>query len=187
MAEIALLEVGVVEPLVSHGSASDRRAEDNRAAQDGEGREKSAEGPAADHYPVEVKHARMAGGNGPQSCDLILEHRSGYVTAGCPFPERIAAGGSAAVGHDDGEALLGEPLGDQVRRCLGQEDSLPGAAVGIDEYRQRRRAWPIPGRQQQGAADLPVAGPDQLDSQIEAGRFGGARDGAVWQARTPDY
>ena len=122
----------------------------------------------------------MSGGNCLQRGDLIFEHRRGYVTAGCSFPGRIAAGGPAAVGDDDGKALLGEPLGDQEWRGLGQEDALRGAAVGVDEYRQGRRAGFVPGRQQQGAADLAFADPDQLDPEIEAGRFGLTRDGTIW-------
>ena len=111
-----------------------------------------AERPAPDADPGQVQVGALLGGR-LQRLDLVLQDRAGQVAGDRAVPLGPAAGGAAAVGDDDGEALLGEPLRAQVRGAGGQHALAVRAAVGVAQHRQLARAWLVPGRQQDRGPD----------------------------------
>src|SRR5674476_1262930 len=111
--EVALLVVGVVKPLVGDRRAGDGDVEDIGPAQDGKRGEVAAKGPTPYANPGQVQVAVVLR-RSVQCVHLVLQDRGADVTADGAFPGRAAPRRSATVGDDDGEALLGKPLGDQV-------------------------------------------------------------------------
>ena len=101
-------------------------------------------------------------GGGVQRGDLVFQHGIGQVVPDRAVPVRAAARGAAAVRHQDREALLGQPLRGVERALGGQHPLRMRAAVRVEQHRQPGRARPVPGRQQQGAADLLRAGREQI-------------------------
>ena len=65
------------------------------------------------------------------------EDRPGQGAPDGPLPGRAAAGGAAAVGDQDGEPLVGEPLGDQEPVPGGQDLAVVRPAVGVEQHGQR--------------------------------------------------
>ena len=72
-----------------------------------------------------------------QGLDLIVEHGRGQVSVDGAVPRRAASRRAPTVGDDDSEPLVGEPLRRQVG-VVGAHDTRPvGAAVGVEEDRER--------------------------------------------------
>ena len=116
VAEVALGVVGVVQTPLGHRRAGDRGVEHVGSAQHGERGEVAAEAPSADGDAVEVETGHLFG-DAVERVDLVVEGRSGEVAVHRSLPLAAAAGRAAAVGDDDGEALVGEPLRRRGTRC----------------------------------------------------------------------
>ena len=80
----------------------------------------------------------MLGGGLLEGVHLVLEHGAGEVEVHRPLPVGAPARGAPAVGDDDGEALVGEPLRREVGEVRAHGAQGVGAAVGVEQHRQRR-------------------------------------------------
>ena len=109
IAEVALGVVGVVEPPLGHRCAGDGGVEDVGPPEHGEGGEVAAEAPPPDRHAVEVEDAVLLGGRLSASTwsSSTAVARSRWTARSQSDP---AARRPPAVGDDDGEPLVGEPL-----------------------------------------------------------------------------
>jgi hypothetical protein len=82
-----------------------------RSPEDRQRGQVASERPATDGHAREVEHARVGVGHAVQGVDLILQRERRQVQMDRTLPCRPAARRATAVRHDDGEALIGEPLG----------------------------------------------------------------------------
>ena len=119
----------------------------------------------------------VVGGHGGQGLHLVVQDRPGQVAPDRPLPGRAAARGAAPVGDQDREALVGEPLGDQEAVAGGQHLAVVRPAVGVEQHRQPPVGGgpPVSGGavgEQQGAAQLARAGPQQPRPRGQARRLG---------------
>ena len=90
-----------------------------------------------------------------EGVDLVGERRAGEIVADGALPLGATAGGPAAVGDHDGEALVREPLRRQVGVVVGrdplrmraavrvEQDGESGVVVGVPPARQEDRRCEI--------------------------------------------
>ena len=98
--------------LVGDGGARHRGVEHVRTAQHRERSHEPTERPAPNGHPPQVQIG--VGGCGMvQGVDLIVEHGGGEVAPYAALPGRAPPRRAPAIDHQHGEALVGEPLGDQ--------------------------------------------------------------------------
>ncbi len=161
VAQIALRVVRVVEPPVRDRGARDRGVKHVRPAQDRQRGQVSAEGPAPDRHLGQIEVA-VAVCHGSQRVDLILQGRASQVTGHCAVPLGASPWCAPAVGHHDGEALIGEPLRGQVGVGRGQDPLGVRPAVRVHQDWEFRRAWFVPRREQQRGPELLAPRPQQL-------------------------
>src|SRR4029453_3516313 len=135
VAQVAFAVVGVVQAPVGHRGAGHGGVEDVGAAQHGQGGQVAPARPAAGGHPAEVELG-VVGAHGAQRLHLVVQDGTGQVAPDRPLPGRAPARGAAAVGDQDGEALVGEPLGDQEPVAGGQHLAVVGAAAGGEQHRQ---------------------------------------------------
>ena len=164
--EVALGVEGVVERPVGHRRAGDRRVEDVGPAQHGQCGEVAAERPAADRHPRGVE-VGLEGGDLGQRGHLVLEHDVGDDVAHAAVPLRAARAGAAAVGDDDGEALVGPPL--RLEPHVVDRDHLlvVRTAVGVEQHRQAGPGHVVAGEEQ---ADPQVVLADRQHPHVGAQR-----------------
>ncbi len=110
VAQVPLLPMSVVEPLIGGRGAGDGRVEDIGTVEYGGRRQETAERPAADRHAPQVEVAEPVA-CGQQSVHLILQGGRELVAVDGLFPGGAAPGSPAPVDHENREALLGEPLG----------------------------------------------------------------------------
>ncbi len=171
-AEVALGVVRVVQAPVGHRRPGDGGVEDVRPAEHGQRGQVATEAPPADRHAGEVE-LRVLLRRGVQGVDLVLEDRCGEVEVDGPLPGAAPARGAAAVGHDDGEALVGEPLRRVVGGAGGQHPLRVRAAVRIEQHGERGgvRGPAVPGQEHRGG-DRPAPGPQQRDRRADQRRLG---------------
>ena len=152
-AEEPLPPVRVVEPLIVRRGPGNGRVEHVGAAEHGDGRERAAIGPAVDTdpRPVQVGERRA---ERVERVHLIVKRRRQGVAEHRLRPLRPAARSAAPVGHQDGEAVLGEPLVLAERGSARADHALHGRAAVRAQQHGKPRSRPVPRRQQQGRAQL---------------------------------
>ncbi|GAA2804646.1 hypothetical protein GCM10020219_090390 [Nonomuraea dietziae] len=106
---------------VTDWRSRDRPRERRRACAGRERGQVAAERPAADGDLGQVEVVGVLLGDPLQGVHLVVEHRGGQVVQHRPLEGGTASRGAAAVGDDDGEALLGEPLAGEVHALAGQD------------------------------------------------------------------
>ncbi len=132
--------------------------EDVGTAQDRERGQEAAEGPAADGHPAQVEVVGVLLGHALQRVDLVVERGARQVAADRALEVGAPARGAAAVGHDDGEALLGEPLALQERAPPVEHPLRVRPAVRVHQHRQPAGALLVPRGQHHGGGQLAAAG-----------------------------
>ena len=180
VAEIALGVVRVVQPPVGHRRPRHARVEDVRAG-------------AAPRAPPDTRRRTSRGsppGPGPagtrsaSACSASTWSASA-TPAKSPATAFSHAGRAprraAAVRHHHREALVGEPLRDQVRVVRGVHPLAVRPAVRIHQHRQRAVALPVAGRQQHRGRDAARARP----ASAAAGRSATGRLGVRSDPRRP--
>jgi len=130
-------------------------------------RQSAAVAPAADGNPAQVELGAVLGGR-PQRHHLVFQWRTEGVAVDRLLPGRPPPRSAAPVRDDHREPVLGEPL-----RLDQPPDPAPGhrlhrrPAVRRHQYRQRVTTGPVPGRQQQRGADLPLTGTQERDPRYD--------------------
>ena len=155
MAEVPLGVVRVVEAPVGERCSRDRGVEHVGAPEHRERGEVATERPPTDGDPVEVELGPV-GGDRPERVDLVLEDRRGEIVVDGPLPLAPETRRAAAVDDDDGEALVGQPLGRQNELCERTTRWWWGPAVRVEQYRE---ALPClsPGGQEERRRQPPLA------------------------------
>jgi len=100
-----------------------------------------------DGDPAEIKVAALLGGT-LERRDLVGDDRREDVAVDLPFPLRSSARGPCAVGHQDGKAVVCEPLGlDEVPVARPSHALGRRTAVGAQEHREFLGTGLIPRRE----------------------------------------
>ncbi len=162
VAEIALRVVRVVEPPLGHRRAGDGRVDAVGSQQHGQGGEVPAEAPAADGDSVEVEASEL-GGCLLERVDLVLQRGCRQVLVDRPLPLGAAPRGPPAIDDDDGEAVVGEPLRNEVRQVRPQRSESVRSSVRIEQHGQRSAVvivWQDHRRRQ-------PSGPEEVQRRVE--------------------
>ena len=107
--------------------------EDIGTVDDGERREVPAERPSANRDPVEVELGEGVRDR-VKADHLVLEYGTGEVTSHRALPRRCSRR-PAPVDDNDGEPLVGEPLGLAKRSLVVGDAGVVRATVGVHQDR----------------------------------------------------
>ena len=142
------------------------------APEDGEPGEVSAEGPSSDRHPAEIELGVLFG-RGVKRLDLILERGRGQVETHGFLPGQSPAGRPPAVGDEDGEPLIRQPLRDEVGRPGPHHALEVRSSVRVEQHGERS-VRPLAVGEQERGPQPPLAGRQQRHVRPKH-RLGGER------------